>query len=255
MLDWLESRLGRFAVPHSIRGIALLYLLCFILEALRPGFVGTLTLQPELVRQGQFWRLVTYAFIPSTFSPIWILFVVMIMWLIGDGIEEGFGAFKTNVYLLLGILGTATGAMCFGLPDISGQYLYLSLFFAFATLYPEYEILVFFILPVKVKWLALISAVLVALAFFGGGAAAKLAIGCAFANYLLFFGPTAARATVAMAEVRARRAKFEARKMPEDEPLHRCKTCGRTERDDDLLEFRVASDGEEYCTGHLPKLG
>jgi len=253
MLDWLESRLGRFAVPHSIRGIALLYLLCFILETLQPGFVRMLTLQPELVRSGQLWRLVTYAFIPSTFSPIWILFVVMIMWLIGTGIEEGFGPFKTNVYLLIGILGTAAGAMGFGLPDITGQYLYLSLFFAFATLYPEYEILVFFILPVKVKWLAVISAVLVALAFFGGDATAKLAIGCAFANYILFFGPTAARATAAMAEARARRARFEARKLPEDEPLHRCKTCGRTERDDDSLDFRVASDGEEYCAEHLPR--
>lgn len=253
MLDWLESRLGRFAVPHSIRGIALLYLLCFILETLQPGFVRMLTLQPELVRSGQLWRLVTYAFIPSTFSPIWILFVVMIMWLIGTGIEEGFGPFKTNVYLLIGILGTAAGAMGFGLPDITGQYLYLSLFFAFATLYPEYEILLFFILPVKVKWLAVISAVLVALAFFGGDATAKLAIGCAFANYILFFGPTAARATAAMAEARARRARFEARKLPEDEPLHRCKTCGRTERDDDTLDFRVAADGEEYCAEHLPR--
>lgn len=253
MLDWLEARLGRFAVPHAIRGIALLYAVCFVMEALKPGFVGMLTLEPDLVRGGQFWRLFSYALIPSTLSPIWILFVVMIMWLIGEGIEEAFGPFKTNLYLLIGILGTAAGAMFFGLPDISGQYLYLSLFFAFATLYPEYEILVFFILPVRVKWLALISAVLVGLAFISGGAAAKLAIACALANYILFFGPTAARTAVALAQVRARRAQFESRKIPEDEPLHRCAACGRTEHDDDLLEFRVAKDGEEYCADHLPR--
>ena len=252
MLDWLEVRLGRFAVPHAIRGIALLYVVCFVMETLKPGFVGMLTLEPELVRGGQFWRLFTYAFIPSTFSPIWILFAVMIMWLIGEGIEEGFGPFKTNIYLLIGILGTAGGAMFFGLPDISGQYLYLSLFFAFATLYPEYEILVFFILPVRVKWLALISAVLVGIAFVNGGGGARLAIACALTNYILFFGPTALRTVAALAEVRARRAQFESRKIPEDEPLHRCSTCGSTERDDDSLEFRVASDGEEYCTKHLP---
>jgi len=252
MLDWLEARLGRFAVPHAIRGIAMLYLVCFLMETLKPGFVGMLTLEPELVRAGQFWRLFTYALIPSSLSPIWILFVIMIMWLIGEGIEEAFGPFKTNVYLLIGVLGTATAAMFLGLPDVSGQYLYLSLFFAFATLYPEYEILVFFILPVRVKWLALLSALFVGVAFINGNAAAKLAIACALANYILFFGPIAVRTAAAMAKVRARRAEFEARKLPEDEPLHRCVKCGRTERDDDSLDFRVASDGEEYCIAHLP---
>lgn len=252
MLDWLEARLGRFAVPHSIRGIAILYLVCFLLESLRPGFVGMLTLQPELVRGGQIWRLFTYALIPSTFSPIWILFAIMMMWLIGEGIEDAFGPFRTNVYLLVGILGTAAGAMFFGLPDVSGQYLYWSLFFAFATLYPEYEILLL-ILPIRVKWLALLFVVFVGVAFINGSGSIRLAIACALANYIVFFGPNAARAAAAMAKVRARRAKFEARKLPEDEPLHRCAACGRTERDDDSLEFRVARDGEEYCVAHLPK--
>jgi hypothetical protein len=255
MLDWLEARLGRFAIPQSIRGIALLYVLCFGLEAMRPGFVQMLTLDPGLIRGGQWWRLVTWAFIPQSLSALWILFVVMIMWLIGGGIEEAFGAFRTNVYLLLGILGTAAGAMFFGLPDITGSYLYLSLFFAFSTLYPEFEFLVFLILPVKVKWLALISVAGVLFAFFRGDGATKLAIGCALANYLLFFGPTAVRAVADTIKVRARRRKFEARMLPQDEALHRCKVCGRTERCDDTLEFRVAADDEEYCLEHLPRPG
>jgi hypothetical protein len=74
----------------------------------------------------------------------------------------------------------------------------------------------------------------------------------AMSNFFLVFGPGTARHLRQRGEVAARRRKFESAKLPDTEALHRCASCGKTEHDDPELEFRVATDGEEYCVDHLP---
>jgi hypothetical protein len=110
-----------------------------------------------------------------------------------------------------------------------------------------------FILPMKFKWLAWISAAFLLLGFATGPLSEKAAMIAAFSNFFIFFGPEIVQRVRQRQEVSSRRERFEAQARPEDEPLHRCAICGATELTDPSLEFRVARDGEEYCLAHLPR--
>jgi hypothetical protein len=275
MINWLESRFGFLAIPRFIRMIAMLNLLVFLLALLQPSYLSLLILDPWKVMEGQVWRLVSYIFIPevvfqsNAILRIIFLFIYLsfMVW-IGDNLEEAWGAFKLNLYYLLGMIGvTASVFLIFflGKPSTLNElgaivanismipfYVNLSLFLAFATLFPNIEILFMFVLPVKVKWVALFSLIFPVYALITGPLIVKPAILIAFANYCLFFGPTLLSNARTRSQVQKRRQTFAAKSVPEDEPMHRCATCGKTEHDDHDLEFRVTADGREYCTEHLP---
>jgi hypothetical protein len=125
------------------------------------------------------------------------------------------------------------------------------LFFAFAYFYSE-EVIYFIILPLRVKWVAWISAAYWLLGFVGGPNAYRLALLLAFGNYLIFFGPDFIYRARHRHEVSVRRKRFEDSARSEAEPLHKCAVCGATELTDPNLDFRVASDDQEYCVAHLP---
>ncbi len=249
--DHLERRFGRFAIPGITRGIVALQALVFVLVAINPAFAQALVLDPGAIRQGEIWRLVSYIFLPRTTSIIWIIFALYILWMVGDALEQAWGAFKLNLYILLGIFWMAVAALVFSAPA-DGLIFWTSLFFAFATLFPNYTFLLFFILPVKVKWLALFSAGFLLLQALGPSGPLRASVAAIVVTYLCFFGGFWLHTFRNRAEVKARRARFEAAKLPEDATLHRCRTCGRTEVSDPRLDFRVAADGEEYCAEHLP---
>jgi hypothetical protein len=110
-----------------------------------------------------------------------------------------------------------------------------------------------YILPMKVKWVAMFSAALLLLQLLVAPISGKIAIAAAFINYLIFFGPAAIDQMRHRAGTERRRRKFEVKSVGPGESLHQCKVCKRTEKDSQDLEFRVAGDGEEYCLEHLPK--
>jgi membrane associated rhomboid family serine protease len=251
-LDKLERRLGFLAVPGLIRIIAVFSALVFILVRLNPEFVKMLVLDPARIRHGEVWRLVTYIFIPQTFSFLWIIFALWFLWFIGDGLERAWGPFKLTLYVLVGMIGTTVAAFFFG-SDFSNSMLIASLFFAFARFYPNEIIYAFFILPVKIKWLAWVSAALLLFGFFANSNSYRMALIAALSNYLIFFGPQIVYEARHRQEVSTRRKRFEIQSRSETEPLHKCAVCGATELSDPALDFRVARDGEEYCIAHLPK--
>jgi hypothetical protein len=150
------------------------------------------------------------------------------------------------------MVGVTIAAFFFGGGGLFAFLLNLSLFFAFATLYPDIQIYVLFVLPLKVKWLAFLSLAPLMLELVLGSLATKAAILVSFLNYFVFFAPTALTNLQSRAETGTRRRKFES-KSSGDETLHRCAVCKRTEKDNPDLEFRVAGDGEEYCLDHLPR--
>ena len=184
-------------------------------------------------------------------SPLWAVLALWFLWFIGDGLERAWGAFRLTLYFLVGMIGTTIAAFFFG-AQFSNAMLAASLFFAFAWFYPEEVIYVFFILPMKIKWLAFISAAILLFGFITGPSLYRLSLIAAFSNYFIFFGPEIFHQVRHRKEVSARRKRFEAQSRSEAEPLHRCATCGATEMSDPNLEFRVARDGEEYCVPHLP---
>ena len=257
-LDSLERRYGRFALPGLIRVIVALTALVYLLALLNPGFLSVLALDPPRILHGEVWRLVTYIFIPrsigqpgSMMQPLWLLLALWFLLFIGDRLEHAWGAFRLNVYFLVGMIGTTIAAFLFG-AQFSNAMLASSLFFAFAHFYPEEVIYIMFILPVKVKWLAWVSAALLLFGFLTSPNSYRMALVAAFANYLLFFGPGLVRAARQRQQTAHRRQRFEASSRSVEESLHHCANCGATELTNPNLEFRVSRNGEEYCLAHLP---
>ncbi|MEY2542042.1 MAG: hypothetical protein QOI22_1644 [Verrucomicrobiota bacterium] len=250
-LDKLERRIGFLAIPGLIRAIVIFNALVFVLVKLNPDYRFVLALDPARIRHGEVWRLVTYIFLPQSFS-FWVIIALWFLWFIGDGLERAWGPFRVTLYYLVGMIGTTVAAFFFG-SNFSNSMLTAALFFAFAHFYPDEIIYVFFILPMKIKWIAWAAAAFLFLGFMVGGIAYKMAMIASLSNYLIFFGPGAIRQLRQRKEVATRRKRFEVQSRPEEEALHHCATCGATELTDPGLDFRVARDGEEYCVAHLPR--
>ena len=251
-LDRLEKRFGFIAIPGLIRAIVTLNALVFVLVLLNKGFDSYLALNIERVRAGEVWRLVTYIFVPQISYPLLVLIALWFLWFIGDGLERAWGPFRLTLYFLVGMIGTTVAAVLTN-AQFSSQMLFTTLFFAFAHFYPDEVIYIFFILPLKVKWIAWAYAGFLMLGFVTQSNSYRLALIAALSNYLIFFGPGVVRDLRQRKDVAVRRQRFEAQSRSEEEPLHRCATCGATEISDPNLEFRVARDGEEYCLAHLPR--
>lgn len=186
-IDSLDRKFGRRSIPHLMYFITGIMLAIYVCDLVLRGQVSSLLyFDRSLILRGEVWRLVTFLFLPPGSSPIWILFSLYFYCLIGNGLESAWGSFRFNIFYLVGALG----AVCSGL--ITGYaangFLNMSLFLAFAAIYPDHQVLVFFFLPIKIKWLALLDALYFVYSFFAGGWAAKLAILFALLNIALFFG-------------------------------------------------------------------
>ena len=252
LLDKLERRIGFIAIPGLIRAVVTLNVLVFILVYLNKGFDSYLALDIPRIRAGEVWRLVTYIFVPQMSHPLLVLIALWFLWFIGDGLERAWGPFRLTLYFLVGMIGTTVAALLSS-SQFSNQMLFTTLFFAFAHFYPEEVIYVFFILPLKIKWIAWVYAGFLGLAFVTQSNAYRMALIAALSNYLIFFGPEVIQQVRHRKEVAGRRKRFEVQSRGDEEPLHKCATCGATELSDPNLEFRVARDGEEYCLTHLPR--
>lgn len=255
-IDRAEAKFGHLAISGLLRYVAGFNAFCFVLIKLNPQFIEFLTLDPTLIMQGQIWRLITYIFIPviGGIFPDWLgaaMYVLYFIW-IGDGLEQAMGEFRLTLFYLLGMVGT-TAAAFIAHADSSGFLLNTSLLFAFARFYPDLTIYIFFVLPVKVKWMAWVSAAFVLLGFLGGSWGYRAAVIAALGNFFVFFGREMFNDARHRQEVSGRRRSFEKAVQSDEEALHQCVVCGRTELVAPELDFRVAKDGQEYCSEHLAK--
>ncbi|MEM9444609.1 MAG: hypothetical protein AAGA18_04575 [Verrucomicrobiota bacterium] len=168
-LDALERRFGGWAVPHLTKVLILFNILTFFLigSDSTQSFVGDLLLLPEFFLAGQFWRAITFLFVVSPNASLGVgtfFFFVMMMffWFIGGALEETWGAFKLNVYIILSVLGVIIAIFALGpaIPFlIDSQWIFNSLLIAFGTLYPRYELRLLFIpFPIYAKWISILTA-------------------------------------------------------------------------------------------------
>lgn len=186
-LNRLEYKLGRYRMPNLIIGIIIGQVVMFVLATAMPGMV--LAYAP-LTRSGlfhlQLWRLLTFVFIPQSFSAINLLFELYLLYFIGTALQSAWGMFRTNVYLVCGMLAAVVACLICGWGTAS--YLYMSLFMAFAVLFPEQRLLLFFFIPVKVKWLGWIAGAMLLLQLIVGDLGTKVNVLLSLVNFALFFG-------------------------------------------------------------------
>ncbi|MFM8716509.1 MAG: rhomboid family intramembrane serine protease [Spartobacteria bacterium] len=250
ILDRLEKTLGRFAIPGLIRYVVALNALVFILLTLQPDYIQALQLDPGAFRNGEIWRAVTWIFIPETMSFFWILFYLIFTWWLGDMLEESWGVFRLNAYYFLGMAFCIVSALLFGAAG-GNFFLNLSRFLASATLAPNFEILLFMIIPVKMKWVALFSLIVPAGYLLFGPLDMKMMVVMCLGNYLLFFAPAFLKNRAESVRNGERRKRFE-KALHSEQTIHCCEACKITEVSNPDAEFRVSADGKEYCTEHLP---
>lgn len=283
-MNWLnraEARFGHLAIHGLGRILVGFNFLVYILFKIYPQTFALLRLEPALVMQGEVWRLVTFIFIPG-FGGIYGEFAGLLLYLlyllfIATGLEQAIGAFKLNIYYVTGMVTVMISSMLFGGADYGPYILNATLLFGFARYFPDTVIRLFFILPVKIVWLAWAQAAFLIMRFFvkdffGGGFSLehgggffisspeaqgwsyRITLIVCLANYFLFFGRAHYEEAKLRSEVRERSHRFK-RDMREAQEahLHECSVCGLTEAKDPYMDFRVARDGKEYCARHLPK--
>lgn len=246
LLARLDRRFGRYAIQGLptvlVGGMAILFVLWF----LRPGIFGMCELAPRAVLAGQAWRLVTFVFIPEI-SAGWGLEMLVFLtflniywiWIIASNLESEWGAFKFNVYFGIGVLGAIAAAFISGGSE-GNLYLYIGLLFAMATLFPDYEIRWFGILPITMRWVGWLSFAYVAYRFVTGDFVTRAAVVASLANYLLFFWGDIvriARGRRTLAVQASRRASTSL--PPAAAQARTCAVCGA--RESDGADIRVCS--------------
>lgn len=255
-LATLERRFGRYVPGNLTYWLVGLMGATFVMEMVHPGFSEVLRLDAGLVMRGQVWRLFTYLLLPPSTTPVFVIFALWWLHRMGTTLESEWGAVKYLAFWLVGMAATTAVAFGFHLPAGNG-YLLMALFLAYATLYPEEKLMVFFILPVAIKWLALLDAL--GLLYLVGtlpGLQRLLPV-VSVANYLLFFTPTLAGLLRGFARSGGRvgaRRKFSTAGDAAVKSVRRCSVCGVTS-EDPSVDIRVCSCAKcgkptEFCLPH-----
>lgn len=250
----LERKFGNLAIKNLMLYIVVLNLGAFVLIKNDFSFYNKLVLIPSLVLHGEVWRLITFIFIPQTFSMVFVAITLYFYYLVGSGLEQEWGTFKFNIYYFIGVVATIIAAFITDSPAVP-IYLNLSLFLAFARIYPDFEVLLFFILPVKVKYLAYIVWAIFIFTLIAGTFSAMMLVIAAIVNYFLFFGKDIVQNSKHRRHVHKNKSTFRSKaRIPNNEPFHKCTVCGITDQDDPEMDFRycVECNGHYgYCSEHL----
>lgn len=251
-MDWiskLEKHFGSWAIPNLTNYLLVAQIIGALL--LLGGYTSTsdLVLVGGLVQVGDWTRLFSFMMIPKSLHPIWIIFSLYIFYLMGSSLEREWGAFRYNLFVLCGYLLTIAAAFIIPAATISNIYFLGAVFLAFATLFPNFELLLFFVLPVKVKWLGILAGVFYLLILLAGPPGERVAVGAALLNYALFFGAE----FLAALKAGQRRKAFQAeREVAAAQPRHQCAECGESDVSAPAKQFRYCSTcGNCFCEEHL----
>lgn len=217
-IDRLERLMPGLGIPNLALYLCGAQGLGFFIVLANPQARGLLILDPYLVLHGELWRLVTFLALPLTLSPLWMVFALWFLYFIINGIEQEWGEFRTTLYVLVAVMLTIAFSFAFDVRIGNMLELQSTLFLAAATIAPEYQIMLFLVIPVKMKWLAWVSVAFIIWSLIFNSWLGRLYLLVMYANYLLFFGPYFAGRLQAF----RRRKKFEhdvtVGKFSEEEP-------------------------------------
>lgn len=277
-IDRFCEKHRKFGIPGLMRYIVFISAAVFVISMLDTQ--GTLRLvlnfSPDHILRGEVWRLITWVFIPFANHPFFTVIMLYFYYYVGTTLEREWGTGKFNIYYIFGMLLNIVSGFILryviGLPSIlflagtiNPLYLNLSLFFAFAALYPNQTIRLFFVIPIKIKWAALINA-----AFFGwsiiepiigGNFVLALIPVISLLNFFLICGDSLVsnlRPLKAQGKSQFSDYKKTATKTKRDtdsKPYrHKCAVCGKTDTEYPDMEFRYCSRCEGFhcfCIDHI----
>ena len=268
VLKELEKKLGPYAVSGIINYVIGMQILGIVLYLLVPEFVlDYLILNPIAIMRGQIWRIFTFFIFPPAFTdgtPMsFVLLNALALYCIrmfGMIVEQVWGKFRFNCYIVLGvILNVAVSLIAYKLFGLflwlTPIYLVYSFFFVFALMFPDTQVLLMLVLPIKAKWLAVGEAVLYIYGYVNGGLNTRAEILVCLVHMMLFFAwMTLAGDTNYKQKKRQKEFQRKIKPMAAAKTIHRCAVCGRTGQDSPGMEFRFCSKCEgsyEYCMDHL----
>ena len=266
----------RFGIPNLMRVIVIgnvaVYVLMLLTQANDANALSFLTFNLNALLHGEVWRLVTFVFVPAYSSPFALLISLYFYYWIGSTLERQWGTAKFNLYYISGalltVLGVVLASLITGNPYLTAAgtgYVNLSMFFAFAFLFPNTTVLLFFILPVKMKWLAYLDGALFAFDIIKAigahnWAGVVLPI-VALLNFAVFIWPEVhylkerAKCQNSRKTVQFRQAQQQQAKQAQQQGYrHKCAVCGRTDTDYPDLQFRYCSKfvGDHcFCQDHI----
>ena len=258
LIDRFCAKHPRFGIPNLMLYIVAGQIIVWVLDALFPSVAFWLPLYAPLVLRGQIWRLVTFIFIPNAANPFYLLLGCYFYFWIGQMLEREWGTAKFNLFYLCGVALTAVYGMAAGLladyayvfSFANIYYVNLSIFLIIATYYGEMQVLLFFVVPVKMKWMAIVDVVLVLLEAVPSFRAGMWLMGLAFipsiVNYFVFTWPVwsmklgIVRRQADPRGINFKRAQRQIQKKAKETGgyLHKCAVCGVTDTIEPDMEFR-----------------
>ena len=251
-----------FGIPNLMRYIVIANVVFWLFNAVNPMIMPYLLFNPAIILRGQIWRLISFVFIPPSTGVLAFIAFYFYYW-IGTTLENQWGTGQFTIYFFTGVVLTVLyGFLIYfitGRPiNLSSTYIYLSMFFSFAALFPDMQVLFMFFIPVKMKYLALVDAAFFLLSVITSPFPENLLPVVAVLNFLIFCGGELknmlprkkSRATIDFKRESARIRREQAEKLY----THKCAVCGRTDVDSPGLEFRYCSRCAGYhcfCSDHI----
>lgn len=280
-IDRFCAKHPRFGIPNLMKILVIIQIVVYVVD-----FIGKLTMGygwswylsfiPAAIFQGQLWRLITWLVIPNASNPFMLLLSCYFYWWIASTLERQWGTARFNLFYLsgavlsvvLGLLLSFLQPMFGGLPMDLSYYLNLSIFLIIATMFGEMQVLLFFVVPIKMKWMAIIDVALIVVdmvQLFAAGAWAYALVPLAsFINYFIFTWPFwsmklgIVKHKTDPTVINFKKAQQQAQKAQKTQQAqgyrHKCAVCGVTDTMEPDMEFRYCSkcDGYHcYCINHI----
>ncbi len=251
-----------FGIPNLMRYIVIANVAFWVLGAVNPVLMNYLLFNPALILRGQVWRLVSFVFFPPSTGILAFIAFYFYYW-IGSTLENQWGTGQFTIYFFSGVILTilygfvmyfVTGRAV----SLSSTYIYLSMFFSFAALFPDMQVLFLFFIPVKIKYLALVNAAFFLLSVLTTAFPENLLPVVAVLNFLIFCGGELKSLLPRKQSRRTINFKRESARIRREQQdrlyTHKCAVCGRTDVDYPNLEFRYCSRCAGYhcfCSEHI----
>lgn len=283
-LTKLERKFGKYAIVNLPLWMIVLYAAGYILFWIKPEVISYLSLNISEILHGQVWRLFTWIMVPEIQGNVFfVVLSLYFFYVIGRGLERVWGSFLLNLYIFTGFFFIALGVIVcavvsavmfyfnlvpvelfalFYAGDFSGAYyIEMSMFLAYAIMYPDARFLIMFIFPIKAKVLGIIYVIVLAFSSLiqftysiEYGIVSLLAVSMSLLNVMVFFLTTQKKRCRSPKEIKRQREYKVKIKKATAVSRHKCAICGQTPESNPQLQFRYCSKCEgnyEYCSEHL----